>query len=136
MARQSLKSRMENTIQRSRRNVFLRRDFARAGGYDQVGRVMRILVADGTLMKLGYGLYAKARLNRLTGRSMLVAEGGFNEVAQEVLNRLGVKWTPAKFFKAYQDGATQIPANTAVIVSDRFNRKIETDRFKLQIMKA
>ena len=136
MARQSLKSRMENRIQRSRRNIFLRRDFERAGGYDQAGRAMRTLVADGKLMKIGYGLYAKTRPNRLTGRPMLVAEGGFTEVAQEALNRLGIKWVPAKLFKAYQDGATQIPANAAVIVTDRFNRKIETDRFKLQIAKS
>jgi len=43
-----------------------------------------------------------------------------------------VKWTDTNF-DAYQKGATQIPANAQVVVFGRFNRKIGTDKFKLQI---
>ena len=63
---------------------------------------------------------------------MLAAEGGFVAVAKEALKRLGVKWTDTNF-DAYQKGATQIPANAQVVVFGRFNRKIGTDKFKLQI---
>jgi len=136
MAKESLKSNIEAKIRRSCRNVFLRRDFGRLGGYDQVGRALRTLVAEGKLMKIGYGLYARARPNRLTGQPMLTVDGGFNEIAQEALNRLRIKWKPADFVSAYQAGSTQVPANAEVIVFDRFNRKIGNDRFQLHVNKA
>jgi len=136
MAKQSLKSGIETKIQRSRRNVFLRCDFERLGGYDQVGRALRTLAAEGKLMKIGYGLYAKARPNRLTGQSMLAADGGFSEIAQEALKRLRIKWKPTYAVSAYQAGSTQIPVNAEVIVFDRFNRKIGNDRFQLRVAKA
>ncbi len=93
MKRASLKSRIKTKISQSSRLVFMRADFDRLGGYDQVGRALRELVTEGVLLKIGYGLYAKARLNRLTGSPMLAAEGGFEQIAQEALDRLGVKWT-------------------------------------------
>lgn len=40
--------------------VFLREDFADLGGYDQVGRVLKELAAKGKVIRIGYGLYAKA----------------------------------------------------------------------------
>lgn len=133
MARRPLKEKVTTKIRRSRRNVFLRRDFVGFGGYDQVGRVLKSLVADGVVIKIGYGLYAKARPNRITGKPMLAAAGGFNEVSQEALKRLGVRWQPGEASTAYQAGSTQIPINASVIISDRFNRKIGTDKLQLQI---
>lgn len=136
MSKKFLQSRIETKIQRSRRNVFLRADFERLGGYDQIGRALRALVADEQLLKIGYGLYAKARPNRLTGKPMLAMEGGFNAIAEEALKRLKVEWAPSAAIKAYQTGSTQIPANAEVVIRQRFNRKIRTDRYQLQISKA
>ena len=133
MARQSLKKRVATKIQRSRKNVFLRSDFVRLGEYDQVGRALKSLATDGVVIKIGYGLYAKARPNRITGALMLAAIGGFNEVSQEALKRLGVKWQLSEASTAYQAGSTQIPANATVIISNRFSRKIGTDKLQLQI---
>ena len=81
-------------------------------------------------------LYAKARPNRITGKPMLSAEGGFSQVAQEALSRLGVKWQPSESVQAYQAGSTQIPANAEVIILERFNRRIGTDKFELQMAQA
>jgi hypothetical protein len=136
MASRSLKSNIETKIQRSCRNVFLRRDFGRLGGYDQVGRALRTLVAEGKLMKIGYGLYAKARPNRLTGQPMLTVDGGFSEIAQEALKRLRIKWKATDTTSTDQTDSTQIPVNAEVIVFDRFNRKIGNDRFRLRIIKV
>ena len=133
MTKQSLKQQVATKIQRSRKNVFLRSDFVRFGGYDQVGRALKSLTTDEVVIKIGYGLYAKARSNRITGMPMLAATGGFNEVCQEALKRLGVKWQPSEASTAYQAGSTQIPANARVIISDRFSRKIGTDKLQLQI---
>jgi len=132
MSGQILKDKLNMKINRSTRQVFLRRDFEKLSGYDQIGRALRELAAEGKLIKIGYGLYAKARLNRLTGKPMLAADGGFIQVAKESLNRLGVKWVESEFADAYQNGSTQIPANAEVIVLGRFNRKIGTNKFKLR----
>jgi len=136
MKRLSLKSKVSMKISRSKREVFLRSDFENLAGYDQIGRALRQLTSEGTLLKVGYGLYAKARPNRITGKPMLSAEGGFSQVAEEALSRLGVKWQPSKTVQAYQAGSTQIPANAEVIVLDRFNRRIGTEKFELQMARA
>lgn len=135
MRRQTLKSSITLKIRRSNRQVFVRSDFRKLGDYDQVGRALRNLEAEGEIIKIGYGLYAKARINRLTGKKMLAAEGGFDQVALEALKRLHVNWEPADAVKAYQSGSTQVPVNTQVFVSDRFSRKIGTDKFKLELLK-
>ncbi len=136
MTKQSLKSKIEARICQSRQNVFMRRDFAAFGGYDQVGRALLGLVKKGFLMKIGYGLYAKARLNSLTNKPMLAATGGFNQVAKEALDRMNVKWEPSKAFKEYQKGSTQLPINASVVIYSRFNRKIGANRFSLRVSKG
>jgi len=136
MKRITLKAKIDARIRRSNRVVFMRSDFDALGGYDQVGRALRCLASDGKLIKVGYGLYAKARPNRLTGKPMLAAEGGFTQVAQAALKRLGVKWSPSDAEIAYQEGSTQIPANAQVVVLDRFSRTIATDNFRLQMIRS
>lgn len=133
MKRLSLKAKVAMKISRSKREVFLRSDFEKLAGYDQIGRALRQLIAEGVLIKIGYGLYVKARLNRITGKPMLSAQGGFTQVAEEALSRLGVKWEPSRSIQAYQAGSTQIPANAEVIIFDRFNRRIGTEQFELQV---
>lgn len=133
MSTDTLESRMRDRIRKSRRTVFLRDDFATLGGYDQVGRALRQLEAQGRLVRIGQGLYAKARKNRITGKSMLAASGGFEQVAKEALNRLGVQWEPASAEKAYQAGSTQIPARVVVRVKGQFHRRIAFGRYRLGI---
>jgi hypothetical protein len=136
MKRLPLKSKVATKISRSKREVFLRTDFEKLAGYDQIGRALRQLTSDGVLLKVGYGLYARARPNRITGKPMLAAKGGFTQVAEEALSRLGVKWEPSKSVLDYQSGSTQIPANAEVIIFERFNRRIATEKFELQMARA
>ncbi|MCL6419451.1 S-adenosylhomocysteine hydrolase [Aestuariirhabdus haliotis] len=136
MKRLSLKSKVATKISRSKREVFLRTDFEKLAGYDQIGRALRQLTSDGVLVKVGYGLYARARPNRITGKPMLAAKGGFTQVAEEALSRLGVKWEPSKSVLDYQSGSTQIPANAEVIIFERFNRRIGTEKLELQMARA
>lgn len=133
MTTETLKSRMQDKIRKSRRTVFLRDDFESLGGYDQVGRALRQLVRQGRLVRIGKGLYAKARKNRITGKLMLTAPGGFDQVSKEALNRLGVKWQPASAEKAYQAGSTQIPARVVIKVTGPFQRRIAYGKYRLGI---
>jgi hypothetical protein len=58
--RDTLETRVRRRIDRKRGDVFLRADFTDLGGYDQVGRALRKLVRQGTLPKIGFGLYSRA----------------------------------------------------------------------------
>lgn len=70
------KDRIQSRLNRSKRYVFTRDDFRDIAGYDQVGRALRTLVNEGKLMKVGYGVYTKARRNIITGKIMPAAPGG------------------------------------------------------------
>ncbi|RVU41917.1 conjugal transfer protein [Rheinheimera riviphila] len=134
MAKFSLKQQVEQQIANTGRDVFLRTDFAQLGGYDQVGRALRKLVAEGKLLKIGYGLYAKARISSITGKPMLASVGGFKAVSEQALERLGVAWQPSDELVRYNKGeTTQVPVNAKVIVKSRFNRKIYLRNMKLQV---
>lgn len=134
MAKLSLKQQVEQQIDCANLDVFLRADFDQLGGYDQVGRALRELVADGKLLKIGYGLYAKARTSSITGKPMLASVGGFKAVSEQALKRLGVDWQPSDELLRYNKGkTTQVPVNTKVIVNKRFNRKISLRNMQLQV---
>lgn len=135
----SLERQVEQKIFRCwKRNVFIREDFRnQSSDYDQIGRALLNLVRKGKLIRLGYGLYAKGRMNRITGLPMIAAQGGFNEVAKEALTRLKVKWQPGIAEQNYNSGlTTQIPINTQVLIIGRFNRTIGTEQFKLQVQRS
>lgn len=53
MPKLSLKQQVQQKLTRSKREVFLRADFEMLGGYEQVGRALRQLVAEGKLLKIG-----------------------------------------------------------------------------------
>jgi hypothetical protein len=125
MRNNSLQTRIANRLARSSRDVFLTRDFAGMSGEDQIIRALRALVAERKLLRLGKGVYAKARPSQLSGRPVLANPGGFQAVAQQALTRLGVKWSPTQAQRAFAESrSTQIPVNPVVRIDGRFARKL------------
>jgi hypothetical protein len=124
--RKTLKERIEDRIaRRAGDTVFLTREFAPLGGEDQVLRALRKLVADGRLVRLGYGVYGRAIKSRLSGSPMLYSPSGFHGAAREALDKLGVKWEPTEAERAYNEGrSTQVPVNPVVRVKGRFSRHL------------
>jgi hypothetical protein len=112
-------------IKRSKQYVFARADFTDIAGYDQVGRVLKHLVAAGHLMRIGYGLYTKARANRITGKSMPASPAGADGVLIEAIEKLGISYKFDEFSQRSIDGdSLQIPASFQIITNNRFKRKI------------
>jgi Family of unknown function (DUF6088) len=125
MAKSTLKQRIEDRISRETSDVFLPREFADLGGQDQVLRALRTLVQEQQLVKLGYGVYARALVSRLTGKPLLNAS--FLGSVKQVLNKLGVTWEPTKFQNAYNEGrSTQVPVNPILRIKGRFSRKLSS----------
>jgi hypothetical protein len=124
--RTTLRERIEARIARKPgEDVFLPREFADLGGEDQVLRVLRGLVREGDLVRLGYGVYGRAVVSQLSGEPILYSPNGFAGAARQALTKLGVKWEPTEAERAYNEGrSTQVPVNPAVRVRGRFSRQL------------
>jgi len=121
----TIASKVTTRINRSKRYVFDRADFADIAGYDQVGRVLKKLVDNGQLLRIGYGLYTKARENRITGKLMPASPAGADGVILEAIEKLGVDYKFVEFSQRSINGESlQIPATLKIITNNRFKRKI------------
>ena len=124
--RKTLRERIEARIARKKRDdVFLPREFVDLGGEDQVLRVLRGLVREGRLVRLGYGVYGRAIPSRLSGEPILYSPNGFIGAVRQALTKLGVQWEQTEAERAYNEGrSTQIPVNPVVRVKGRFSRQL------------
>jgi hypothetical protein len=122
----TLREKIETRIARKRsEDVFLPREFRDLGGEDQVLRVLRALVREKRLVRLGYGVYGRAVVSNLSGNPVLFAQNGFLGAARQALTKLGVAWEPTEAERAYNEGrSTQVPVNPVVRVKGRFSRRL------------
>lgn len=113
-------------LKRSRRYVFERKDFEDIASYDQIGRALNQLIKQSNLMKIGYGLYTKARENSLTGRLMPTNPGGTDAILREVLKMKGVDFEiDALSLQSLSGNNTQIPSSVRYSWDPKqFNRKL------------
>lgn len=116
--------RIESSISSSLEVVFLRREFNRFGGYDQVGRALRCMIAKGLLVKAGYGIYVKARKSSLTSNPVPVEP--LASIGAVALAKLGVDARPSSAAADYAAGrTTQMPMADALCIGKaRVSRKI------------
>ncbi|MCP4234471.1 MAG: hypothetical protein GY770_12945 [Aestuariibacter sp.] len=127
MAIDTLKSKIKYRISRSKGAVFTPRDFRDLSDSRQVGRVLRQLVVDETLIRFGQGLYAKAKRSSLTGN--LIPVKPLPELAVEALTeKLMVKVVPSTAAELYSKGqTTQVPTGRLIAVKGRVSRKMAYD---------
>ena len=119
----TIENRILARITRRKSNVLLREDFIDLGGYDQVGRALLQLIRKGKIVKIGYGLYAKAKISSLTGE--ILPAQPLPILAREAMKRLGIKVSPTKAELDYQAGrSTQVPTGRLIGVNNRISRKI------------
>jgi hypothetical protein len=132
-----LRERIEGRIARKRsEDVFLPREFRDLGGEDQVLRVLRILVREKRLVRLGYGVYGRAIVSRLSGDPVLYSRNGFLGAARQALTKLGVKWEPSQAERDYNEGlSTQVPVNPVVRIKGRFSRQLRDGKQELVVAK-
>lgn len=115
MPKMTLEERIEMSLRRSASKVFVRKDFDKFGGYDQVGRALRGVINKGLLIKAGYGVYVKAKTSTLTGKPIPVVP--LIEVGLEALTKLGVKPELGTAAQDYRDGkTTQMPMSAVLNV--------------------
>ena len=113
MPKFTVEERLEQSLKRSKSNVFVRKDFDQLGGYDQVGRALREAMRRGIVVKAGYGVYVKARQSSLTGKPVPVIS--LVEVGLQALAKLGVKADVGRSAREYREGKTSQMPMAAVI---------------------
>ncbi|HEX7691625.1 MAG TPA: DUF6088 family protein [Sediminibacterium sp.] len=119
----TLEGKVISRVNRRRATVFLREDFLDLSDYDQVGRALRNLSKQGKLIKIGYGLYAKARISALTGKPTLAEP--LPALAKTALERIGVPIGVTQAELEYIEGrSTQVPTGRMIAVEGRVTRKI------------
>ncbi len=134
MRADNLQTRMMKRIARKRGDVFLRADFRDLGGYDQVGRVLRGLVRNGRLLKIGYGIYTRAVKSPFSDKP--VPPKGLATLT-EALERLGVEITTTRLEQDYNAGRTsQVPTGRVVAVRGRISRKLGYEGVSLSFERA
>lgn len=113
-------------LKRSRRYVFERKDFEDIASYDQIGRALNQLIKQGELIKIGYGLYTKARTNSLTGRLMPSNPGGTDAILREILKMKGINFEiDSLSLQSLSGNSTQIPSSVQYKWDPKqFNRKL------------
>lgn len=121
----NITKRIQFSVSNSLSAVVLRSDFDRFGSAAQVSRALNELTTKGRLVRLGRGVYAKAKPSVLSGNPIPVKP--LEVLAPEALERLGVKVQPSRLAQDYNAGrSTQVPAGVVVNIGrQRVSRKLE-----------
>ncbi len=124
MALLNIKNRMLRSVALRKGEVVLRDDFKNMGSPSQISRGLKELLTAGRLIRLGYGVYAKARLSSISGKP--VPRAPLEVLARETLDRLKVDSQLGQAQAAYARGdTTQIPIKTTFNTGQRrISRKI------------
>ena len=107
-----------------KKTVFLRSDFETFGTSTRVTRALQELIREGRIIRVGRGIYVKARLSSVTGNPVPVEP--LETVAHKALEALGVDVQLGSAQKAYVGGFTlDVPMEIAIDVgSSRISRRI------------
>lgn len=121
----STKTKMAMSISSSQSDVFLRNYFDRFGSPSRVTRALQDLIKEGRIVRLGYGVYAKARPSSITGNP--VPRQPLESLAEQALSALGISPNLGRARAEYAAGlTTQIPMACVVSIGrSRIQRKLQ-----------
>jgi hypothetical protein len=133
--KKSLKFNVLDRIKQIAGNIVVREDIEDMGSPRQISRCFKDLVEMGELVKIGYGIYAKAYLSETLNKPVI--QGGFGQACKEALTKKGVKWEPGSAEQAYNSGlSTQVPVRTIVQLKSRYRGHLSYGKRKLIVEKG
>lgn len=114
----NLQERIKRHLSQTRSPVVLRRELRYLGSASQLSVALRSLLNEGTLVRIGTGLYAKAKVSVLSGKPIPVQP--LEVLAPIALSKLGVEVEVPSHIKDYNAGrTTQIPTGLVVNTGGR-----------------
>lgn len=120
------KTRIARSLGISKKNtIFLRSDFESFGTATRVTRALQELIAEGRIIRVGRGIYARARPSGIPGKPVPLEP--LETIAHKALAALGVDARLGSAEKAYVGRLTQdVPMEISIDVgSSRISRRIE-----------
>ena len=90
---------MIRSITMRRGEIVLRSDFEQMGSQSQISRIFSDFVNEGRLLRLGHGVFAKARISSLSGKQ--VPREPLEVLAEETLRRLHIDAQPGQAQRDY-----------------------------------
>lgn len=120
----SIKDRIIRSVALRQGEVVLRADFMRMGSPSQVSRALKAVVSAGKLVRVGYGIYAKAQPSALSGKP--IPRQPLEALAWEALQRLNVEVALGQAQQEYAAGnTTQMPMRATFNTGQRrISRKL------------
>lgn len=120
----NITDRIRRAVQRRSDLVFRPADFRAIGSEASVKRALKDLTDSGLLVRLGVGLYAKAKTSVLSGKPIPVSP--IEVLAPMALRKLGVAVQETRRHREYNSGrTTQVPTGLVVNTGRRrITRKI------------
>lgn len=119
----TLEAKMRYRINKSKASAFVLSDFYDLSDRDQVGRILRKMVKEQFLIKIGQGVFARTKESQISGKRIL--ETDFITVAKQALQKLKIKIRPSKAEQDYASGkTTQIPTGLRIGVNKRVARTL------------
>lgn len=128
--------RIKRSVANQGDGVFLRAEFERFGSPAQVGRALSQLTQGGALVRLGLGVYAKAKPSVLTGQP--IPAQPLEVLAPVVLKKLGIPVLPSRLTQEYNAGrSTQVPSGIVLNTGKRrIARKLSFNAQAVQYERA
>lgn len=114
---------------RPQENAFLCAEFVAALApisYSSIARVLAALVREGVLVRVGYGAYVRAAVDKDRGERFVYPACSDRAYTRELLVKMGISPRTDSVTRAYNENrSTQVPAWLAYDVGDsRITRKI------------
>jgi len=122
MKTDKLPFKIRDKIKRSKQSVFVPGDFTDLSGYVQILRVLKNMVDNNELIKLGQGIYVKVRKSA-DGKIRPI--GYVGDMVKVALRKYGIKTLPSTAVIEYNSGiSTQVPTGRVIGVDKRVRRQI------------
>ena len=119
----TLKDKIQYRIKKSQDNIFLVKDFIDLSGQDQVLRALRKLTAEKLILRLGKGIYSKAKTSSISGKTIPIEN--LRNLAISAMKKLGVVVMPTYAEQAYNNKlTTQVPNGFIIGVNKRVSLNI------------
>lgn len=127
----TLKDKIKYRIRKSKENTFLVRDFMDLSGRDQVLRALRALMKENEVIRVGKGVYTKAKKSFITGD--YIPKDNLRAIAVTALKKLGVKVMPTDEERNYNERLTeQVPNEFIIGVNKRVSRNISFKQARIE----
>lgn len=124
----NLGSKLQISLSKRSGNIVLRRDLAGLASASHLSEALHGLITDGRLVRLGAGVYAKARPDA-SGEPQLLASG--DELVREVLDRLGIRFRSVNLVNEAGQATVLIDAG-----NQRISRKLDLGDVALRYVQS